>query len=190
MTRVRSERSSMSRPRVLVYEKLHVGSFVADELAKGGFDVQMPFGPDSTLLRHSPLSEDAFIDLAQGCDAVLGVSGTKLNGRVFDALPELRFVSKIGIGHDVIDLDAANEFGVAVTNTPSQMEIDAVAEHAITLLLAAAKRLDFYTPQRMRDGGWLDLSVHSKSLRGQRIGHHRIRAHRQVRRQPPRRLGA
>jgi D-3-phosphoglycerate dehydrogenase len=155
---------------VLVYEKLHAGTFIVDELTKSGFDVDLPFGPDSTLLRHSPLSEEAFIDLAQGYDAVLGVSGTKLNERVFAALPTIKYVSKIGIGHDVIDLDAASRFGVAVTNTPSQVEIDAVAEHAITLLLAAAKRLDFYTPERMRSGQWLDPAVHSTSIRDSVLG--------------------
>lgn len=170
MTGVRPEPKAEERPRVLVYEKLHKGSYIVDELRRHGFDVALPFGPDSTLLRHAPLSEDDFISLADGYDAVLGVSGTRLNRRVFAALPRMTYVSKIGIGHDVIDLDAANEFGVAVTNTPSQIEIDCVAEHAVALLLAATKRLDFYTAQRMREGGWLDLSVHSRSLRGGVLG--------------------
>jgi D-3-phosphoglycerate dehydrogenase len=157
-------------PRVLVYEKLRQGTFIADELAAHGFDVEMPYGPDSTLLRHARFSEDDLIGLAQGFDAVLGISSARFTRRVFEALPQLTSVSKIGIGHDVIDLEAANELGVAVTNTPSLVEIDCVAEHAITLLLASVKRLDFYTTSRMQGGGWLDSTVPAQALRGRVLG--------------------
>jgi D-3-phosphoglycerate dehydrogenase len=79
-------------------------------------------------------------------------------------------VSKIGIGFDVIDLDAASEFRVAVTNTPSPVEIDCVAEHAIMLLLAAAKRVDYYTTARMRAGEWLNTEISAGALRGHILG--------------------
>jgi D-3-phosphoglycerate dehydrogenase len=160
----------MATPKILVYEKLRQGTFIPDELARHGFDVSLPYGPDATLLRHARLGEDDFIDLARGFDAVLGISAARLTRRIFEALPELRYVSKIGIGFDVIDLDAASKFGVSVTNTPSPVEIDCVAEHAIMLLLAAVKRADYYTTARMRAGEWLNTEVSAGALRGHVLG--------------------
>ena len=156
--------------RVLIYEKLRPGTFLPDELALHGIAGTLVFGPDSTLLRHAPLTEDQIIELAQGYPALLGVSGARLTRRVLKSLPNLRFVSKIGIGYDAIDVSAANDLGIKVTNTPSEVEIDCVAEHAIALLLAAAKRLDFYTPERLREGGWLEPTVRATALRGRVLG--------------------
>ena len=59
---------------------------------------------------------------------------------------------------------------MAVTNTPSIVEIDCVAEHAIALLLAGAKRMDYYTTARMREGAWLDPAVPARALRGRVLG--------------------
>jgi len=156
--------------RTMVYEKLRPGNALELQLEQRGIEASLPFGPASCLLRQKPLSEDAFIELAAGFPAVLGVSGAKLTRRVLESLPHLRFISKIGIGYDVIDLDAATELGILVTNTPSQVEIDCVAEHAIALMLAAAKRLNIYSTPRLASGRWLDSSISSVALRDRTIG--------------------
>ncbi|PZS32279.1 MAG: phosphoglycerate dehydrogenase [Pseudonocardiales bacterium] len=162
--------NSAGPARALVYEKLVIGDSMADQMVRHGIDATFPFGPDSTLRRHAPLSETSIIDLAAGYPALVGVSGARLTRRVMAALPELRYISKIGIGHEVIDVVAATELGIMVSNTPSTIEIDCVAEHAIALMLAAAKRLDYYRPERMRSGGWLDAGVTPSSLRGRTVG--------------------
>lgn len=161
---------SPTRPRVLVYEKLRPGTLLVEELAAHGIDADLPFGPDSTVLRHAPISEDRIIDLASGYEGVIGVSAARFTRTVFENLPDLRYISKIGIGFDVIDVAAANDFGVKVTNTPSPTEINGVAEHAIALLLAAIKRLDYYTLERIRSGGEMDTSVRSRTLGGSTLG--------------------
>jgi phosphoglycerate dehydrogenase-like enzyme len=155
---------------VLVYEKLLPGDGIVQELKRRNLEPVLPFGPDSCLLRTRPLDEDALIDLAAGFAAIVGASGARITERVLRSLPELQLVSKIGIGHDVIDLAAATNLGVQVTNTPSTVEIDAVAEHAVTLMLAAAKELNFYDRRRMADGGWLDYTRPPRTLRGKTVG--------------------
>jgi phosphoglycerate dehydrogenase-like enzyme len=45
-----------------------------------------------------------------------------------------------------------------------------VAEHTIALLLAAAKRLDVYSADRMRAGGWFDEGVRPRMLKGRTLG--------------------
>ncbi len=154
----------------LVYEKLRRGDDLVRQLQRHGISAALPFGPDSCLLRHEPLTEEAIVELAAGFPAIIGVSGARLTRKVMQALPDLRFISKIGIGYDVIDVDAATDLGILVTNTPSQVEIECVAEHAIALMLAAAKRLDYYSTARMARGGWLDQDVTAIGLRGRTVG--------------------
>jgi phosphoglycerate dehydrogenase-like enzyme len=156
--------------RALVYEKMRPGTAIIDYLTKHGIRGDLPFGPESCLRRAAPLSSRDFVQLAQGYDAVIGASAAHLTSEVLGQLPDLKVVSKIGIGHDVIDLDACTKLGIAVTNTPSEVEIDSVAEHAAALLLACAKRLDFYTADRMRAGAWHEPEVPGLTLLGKTLG--------------------
>ncbi len=57
-----------------------------------------------------------------------------------DSAPELRHVASYGVGVNHIDLAACHRRGVLVTNTPGVLT-DATADHAMALLLAAARRV-------------------------------------------------
>lgn len=71
---------------------------------------------------------------------------------VFTACPALTLVSVWGTGVDNIDLAAAARHGVTVTNTPG-MNAHAVAEHALALMLAVARRIALLD-RAMRGGAW------------------------------------
>jgi D-3-phosphoglycerate dehydrogenase len=71
---------------------------------------------------------------------------------VFSACPSLRLVSVWGTGVDNIDLEAAVRRGVTVTNTPG-VNAYAVAEHALALMLAVARRIPALD-REMRSGAW------------------------------------
>ena len=71
---------------------------------------------------------------------------------VFARCPLLRLVSIWGTGTDNIDLDAAGRHGVTVCNTPG-VNAFAVAEHALALMLAAARRIP-QIDREMRGGTW------------------------------------
>lgn len=71
---------------------------------------------------------------------------------VFDACRTLKLVSVWGTGVDNIDLDAARRHGVTVTNTPG-VNARAVAEHALALMLAVARRLPLLD-RETRGGTW------------------------------------
>jgi phosphoglycerate dehydrogenase-like enzyme len=80
------------------------------------------------------LSGTQLIDLLQGHPmAITGLD--VLDGSVFAALPELRIVSKYGVGLDMVDLEAARRHGVAVRWTPG-VNRQAVAELTIAFMLA------------------------------------------------------
>ncbi|MBI4591652.1 MAG: hypothetical protein HY725_22730 [Candidatus Rokubacteria bacterium] len=76
----------------------------------------------------------------------------KFTESVFRACPTLKLVSVWGTGVDNIDLHAAGRNGVTVCNTPG-INANAVAEHALTLMLAVARRVPALD-QAMRGGQW------------------------------------
>ncbi|MCW2954361.1 MAG: serA [Conexibacter sp.] len=68
------------------------------------------------------------------------------------AAPRLRVIARYGVGVDNVDLAAAAEHGVVVTNTPGA-NAGAVAELVIGLLFALARRIPF-ADRAVRDGSW------------------------------------
>ena len=114
-------------------------------------------------------TEDELIAEAQGCVALMGASGTRISRKVIESLPDLRFISKYGIGYDSIDMEAATEHGILVSNTPNDFQIFTVCEHAVAMMLALAKQFWTWTPEFMRQGGWRGLT-HSATLRGATVG--------------------
>jgi phosphoglycerate dehydrogenase-like enzyme len=72
--------------------------------------------------------------------------------RVLAACPELKMISVWGTGTDNIDLASAARHGVTVCNTPG-VNANAVAEHAIALMLAVARRIP-KIDREMRAGAW------------------------------------
>lgn len=116
------------------------------------------------------MREDDLIANARGHRALMGASGARITRRVMEALPELGYISKLGIGCELIDLAAATELGILVTNTPVHSEVEAVAEHTIALMLALLKRLDHYGAAWLRQGGWRDPLHMAIPVRGSTIG--------------------
>jgi glyoxylate reductase len=79
--------------------------------------------------------------LAPGAAAIIVHPGVSVDGELLDrAGRSLQVVSSFGVGYDNIDLEAARERSVRVTNTPGVLT-DATAELAVALMLGAARRL-------------------------------------------------
>jgi phosphoglycerate dehydrogenase-like enzyme len=76
----------------------------------------------------------------------------KWPGMLLKQLPALRMITVCGIGTDSIDLDTARALGIVVCNVPGKTA-PIVAEHALALLLAVARRTAYQT-QLIRQGGW------------------------------------
>lgn len=73
-------------------------------------------------------------------------------GEALRRLPRLALISTCSIGVDNIDLPAARALGIMVCNQPGRTA-PIVAEHAVALLMAVAKRAAFFT-ESMRAGRW------------------------------------
>ena len=85
---------------------------------------------------------------------------------VLHQLPRLRLISTCSIGTDMIDLEAAKERGITVSNQPGRTA-PVVAEHAFGLMFAIAKRAAFFT-ESMRAGRWPRMD--HVYLRGKTLG--------------------
>ena len=85
---------------------------------------------------------------------------------ILHQLPKLRLISTCSIGTDMIDLEAAKELGITVSNQPGRTA-PVVAEQAFGLMLAIAKRAVFFT-ESMRAGGWPRMD--HIYLRGKTLG--------------------
>ena len=100
---------------------------------------------------RQPLAGDALIAFLNGFEkAITGLE--VLDASVFDAVPELKIVSKYGVGLDMIDLAAARARGVSIRWTPG-VNRQAVAELAIAFMIALARNL-LPAARDLRDGKW------------------------------------
>lgn len=99
-----------------------------------------------------PPSRDVLLKETAASDGLLSLLTDRVDGALLDAAPRVRVVSNYAVGYDNIDVDAATARGVVVTNTPGVLT-ETVADFAMTLLLAAARRVveaDRFT----REGRW------------------------------------
>ena len=104
-----------------------------------------------------PLRADELPDLLTGCEGY--VAGLDfVTAEVIRTCPELKVISRYGTGLDRVDLAAAKDAGILVTNTPGANST-AVAELAMGLILSLARRIPSLD-RSTRSGGW----VHSNGL--------------------------
>lgn len=92
----------------------------------------------------------------------------RIEASIFEAAPQLRIVSKHGVGVDNIDLDAASAHGVPVI-VASGANAVSVAEHAMMLLLAVAKRV-VSLDRGLRAGRWDKPDFKGRELAGSTMG--------------------
>ncbi len=101
-------------------------------LKKNGFEViNNPFG--------RKLTENEVIRLAKDCVGI--VAGVEpLTARVMDTLPNLKCISRVGVGMDSVDLEYAKRRAITVVNTPDG-PTRSVAELTIGMTMALLRKI-------------------------------------------------
>ena len=109
-----------------------VGPQPFDILKENGFEVvNNPYG--------RKLTEDEVIELAKGCVGI--VAGVEpLTARVMDELPDLKCISRVGVGMDNVDIEYAKQKGIVVVNTPDG-PTRGVAELTLGMTLSLLRRI-------------------------------------------------
>ena len=94
--------------------------------------------------------------LAEAGGRIRGIQTTGSHGadaQLMDALPKLEIISCFGVGVDAVDLDAARQRKIIVTNTPEVLD-ECVADLAMGLTLATVRRISL-GDRFVRAGNWL-----------------------------------
>jgi D-3-phosphoglycerate dehydrogenase len=104
------------------------------------------------LVAFKAKSMDEVLPELAGCDAMLNTYLAPINAEVMAHMPKCKIIARYGIGVDTIDLEAATQAGIIVTNNPTYC-IEEVAEHTMALLLGCARKVAFYD-RLVRDGRW------------------------------------
>lgn len=120
-----------------------------------------------TLRLYEAADKEAFLkDSASG---VRAIAGGNVDVALMDALPDLKMISNFGVGYDSIDVKAAKERDIRVTNTPDVLN-DAMGELTIGLMVSLARRIP-QADQYARQGKWTNGAFPLQSeLTGKTVG--------------------
>ncbi|GCF10916.1 C-terminal binding protein [Dictyobacter arantiisoli] len=97
-------------------------------------------------------SEDDVIETARDANAIIAQYAT-IGARAITALTRCRVIARYGTGVDIVDVDAATQHNILVTNVPNNWCENEVADHAMTLLLTVARKIRNYD-HATRAGVW------------------------------------
>lgn len=113
---------------------------------------QAILGPLGAELRpaqcHTP---QEVLNHVRGADGLL-VCYAPVPAEVINSLEDCRIIARYGIGVDNVDLAAATEKGIIVTNVPDYC-VDEVSDHSLTLIMALARKVNL-ADRRVRSGEW------------------------------------
>ena len=116
-------------------------------------------------------SQNKLVEMSQGCDGILTSLTDKMDAETINKLPDsVKIISNFAVGFGNIDLDAAKNKDIVVSNTPDVLT-DATAEIGILLILGACRRASEGI-ESARQGGWkwsADYLI-GKQLTGSRLG--------------------
>jgi glyoxylate reductase len=119
-----------------------------------------------------PMTREELMQAVRGKDAVLCLLTDRIDGAVMDAAgPQCRIFANYAVGYNNIDLEAAHNRGVYVSNTPDVLT-DATADLAWALLFATARRV-VESDQYLRAGqwgGWGPMQFIGQDITGKTLG--------------------
>ncbi|NYK12174.1 C-terminal binding protein [Leifsonia naganoensis] len=128
------------------------GTAADDALTAAGLRVRRAASP----------SADDIVAAAADASALI-VQWAPITGELLDRLPNLRFISRLGIGYDMIDVEAATERGILVANTPAYC-LDEVATHTLAMILTLGRGLVSYD-RAVRAGRWSAVDARPMGFR-------------------------
>ncbi|MHB1418617.1 MAG: D-2-hydroxyacid dehydrogenase [Bacillota bacterium] len=104
---------------------------------------------DLTIFDRTP--PDLILERAEGAE-ILFTNKTPLRVKTLSQLPELRYIGVLATGYDVVDIDAARERGIAVTNVPAYSTFS-VTQMVFALLLELCHHVQAHS-DLVKEGAW------------------------------------
>jgi D-3-phosphoglycerate dehydrogenase len=117
------------------------------------------------------ITENELIEGVKDADALLCPLSTKVTKKVIEAAPHLQVIANFGAGFDNINIEAAKEKGISVTNTPD-VSTEATAELALGLMIALLRRIPEGDTLCRTTGfnGWAPLFFLGRELTNKKLG--------------------
>lgn len=145
----------MADPLILVTDCDLPGTIIEDTLRRAGLRAERAASPGLEDLGSSNSEIEGLV-----------VQWAHITGDLMDRMPNLRVISRVGIGVDMIDVEAATARGIAVANTPDYC-IEEVAAHTIAMIMAQARGLPAYD-RAVRAGTWTAVDARPMAVRPSR----------------------
>ena len=133
-----------------------IASSAVDKLKEDFEVVEQHYSPDELLLEM------------RNFDAVIVRSATKIPSEIIDAGTKLKAIGRAGVGVDNIDVEAANEKGIFVVNSPRASTIS-VAEMTFALILALSRKV-VQASIKTKKGEWPKKEFMGMELFGKKLG--------------------
>jgi glyoxylate reductase len=122
---------------------------------------------------NRPLTPGELVEKVKGVDIILSLLTDKIDGEIMDAAgPELKIISNYAVGFDNVDIQAATDRGIIITNTPCDEVNEAVADHTFALLLSLNRRI-VEADKAVREGaykGWEPNVFLGSNIKGKTLG--------------------
>ena len=123
-------------------------------------------------LDDAPMSREALLDAVQRADALVPTITDQIDGDLIAAAGErLKLIANFGMGVDHIDVAAATERGIVVTNTPGVLTED-TADLPMALIMAVSRRIveGANVVQAGDFTGWTPTWMNGRRVNGKRLG--------------------
>jgi len=141
---------------------------ITDHLEEAGIERSI-LGPIADLRLLQSSDEAVLVRSGADAEVVLCFHDIRLTERSIDHLHHCKGIIRCGVGYDNIDVQAAGKHGIVVCNVPDY-GTEEVADHALMMLLAIARRL-VPCEQAIRAGGWdITTAFGTPRLRGRTLG--------------------
>lgn len=144
--------------------------FISGEIPDIGYNLLSDYELD-VYKGEKLITEEELIASVSGVDALLTPLSTRVTRKVIESAPHLKVIANFGAGFDNIDIEAAKEKGIAVTNTPG-VSTEATAELTLGLMLALVRRIPEGDNLCRTTGfnGWAPLFFLGRELTNKKLG--------------------
>src|SRR6218665_434994 len=120
--------------KVLIAAPAHACLY--EELEQMGYECMM----------HPNIKQEDALDLAKDCVGIVTSTRLVIDATFIDACPQLEWIGRLGSGMEQIDVSYAQSKGIDCLSSP-EGNCNAVAEHALGLLLSLSKKINHSTEE-------------------------------------------
>ena len=148
-----------------------VNVLITNEIPASGMDMLKAKYSVELGIDYQKDRKAAIIEKVKEKDVILPLLTESIDSDIMDAAPKLKIISNYAVGFNNVDLTAATERGILVTNTPGVLT-DTTADCAFAMMMASARRIPS-SERYARAGkfkGWEPLGFLGQDIYGKTLG--------------------